>query len=60
MAIPPVGLYSILLDLNVIFLKGAKLLRGNPRPTLEGTVTGSLNYQQAHTEFLSIRRYTPA
>ena len=57
---PPVGLYSILLDLNVIFLKGAKLLRGNPRPTLEGTVTGCLNYQQAHTEFLSIRRYTPA
>ena len=44
----------------LLLLLNAKLLRGNPRPTLEGTVTGSLNYQQAHTEFLSIRRYTPA
>ena len=42
------------------FLKGAKLFRGYPRPTLEGTVTGALNYQQAHTKFLSIRCYTPA
>ena len=41
-------------------MKGAKLLRGNPRPTLEGTVTGALNYQQAHTKFLSIRCYTSA
>ena len=61
MAVPPPGLYSILcLNLNFIFLKGAKLLRGNPRPKLEGTVTGALNYQQAHTKFLSIRCYTPA
>ena len=61
MAVPPPGLYSILcLNLNFIFLKGAKLLRGNPRPKLEGTVTGALNYQQAHTKFLPIRCYTPA
>ena len=57
----PPGLYSILcLNLNFIFLKGAKLLRGNPRPKLQGTVTGALNYQQAHTKFLPIRCYTPA
>ena len=35
-------------------------MRGNPRPKLEGTVTGALNYQQAHTKFLPIRCYTPA
>ena len=60
MAVPPPGLYSILLNLNFIFLKGAKLLRGNPRPALEGTVTSALNYQRAQTKFLSIRCYTPA
>ena len=36
------------------------LLREKPRPTHEGTVTGALNYQQAHIKFLSIRCYTPA
>ena len=54
-------LYSILcLNRNFISLKGAKLLRGNPRPTHAGTVTGAFNYQQAHTTFLSIRCYMPA
>ena len=58
---PPPPSYNILcLNLNFIFLKGAKLLRGNPCPTHEGTVTGALNYQQHHIKFLSIRRYTPA
>ena len=54
-------LYSTLcLNRNFISLKGAKLLRGNPRPTHAGTVTGAFNYQQAHTKFLSIRCYVPA
>ena len=42
---PPPGLYSILcLNLNFIVLKGVKLLRGNPRPTPEKTVTGALRW----------------
>ena len=54
-------LYSILCwNRNFISVKGAKLLRGNPRPTYAGTVTGSLIYQQAHTTFLSICCYMPA
>ena len=53
-------LYSILcLNWNFISLKGAKL-RGNPRLTHAGTITGAFNYQQAHTKFLSIRCYMPA
>ena len=59
---PPPGLYSILLNLNFIFLKRAKSLRGNPRPTLEGTVTSALNYQRAQTKFSPfavIRRLNP-
>ena len=53
-------LYSILcLNQNFSSLKGAKLLRGNSRPTHAGTVTGDFNYQQAHTKFLSIRCYMP-
>ena len=58
---PPPRDYMAYFCLNLtFFLKGAKLFRGYPRPTLEGTVTGALNYQQAHTKFLSIRCYTPA
>ena len=54
-------IYSILcLNPNFIFLKGAKLLSGNPHPTHAGTVTGAFNYHQAHTTFLSIRCYMPA
>ena len=50
------------LNRNFISLKGAKLLRGNSRPTHAGTVTvtGAFNYQQAHTKFLSIHCYMPA
>ena len=50
-----ITLYSILcFNRNFTSLKGAKLLRGNPRPTHAGTVTGAFNYQQGHTKFLSI------
>ena len=53
-------LYSILqLNRNFISVNGAKLLRGNARPTYVGTVTGAFIYQQAHTKFLSIRSYMP-
>ena len=58
-----ITLYSILcFNRNFTSLKGAKLLRGNPRPTHAGTVTvtGAFNYQQAHTKFLSIHCYMPA
>ena len=45
-------LYSIFcLNRNFISLRGAKLLRGNPRPTHVGTVTGALNYQQPISNF---------
>ena len=45
-------LYSIVcLNRNFISLRGAKLLRGNPRPTHVGTVTGALNYQQPISNF---------
>ena len=45
-------LYSILcLNRDFISLRGAKLLRGNPRPTHEETVTGALNYQQPISNF---------
>ena len=38
-----ITLYSILcFNRNFTSLKGAKLLRGNPRPTHAGTVTGAL------------------
>ena len=50
-----ITLYSILcFNRNFTSLKGAKFLRGNPRPTHAGTVTGAFNYQQAHTKFFSI------
>ena len=53
--------YNILcLKRNFNSVKGAKLLRGNPRPTHAGTVTGAFNYQQAHTKFISIRCYMAA
>ena len=45
-------LYSIFcLNRNFISLRGAKLLRENPRPTHVGTVTGALNYQQPISNF---------
>ena len=45
-------LYSIFcLNRNFISRRGAKLLRGNPRPTHVGTVTGALNYQQPISNF---------
>ena len=38
-------LYNILcLNRNFISVKGAKLLRGNPRPTYAKTVTGAFIY----------------
>ena len=54
-------LYSILcLNQNFISVKGAKLLRGNLRPTYAKNVTGAFIYQQTHTKVLSVRCYMPA
>ena len=54
-------IYSILcLNRNFISLKGAKLFRGNPRPTHAGTVTGSFNYEQSIPNFSPFRCYMPA